>query len=156
MSNSETANAHRRSPVPKDICPMALAAEAIGDRWTLLILREAFFGVVRFEDMAADLGIARSVLTDRLNKLVQANLLEQVSYKEKNSRTRAYYRLTEAGRGTALVMVALMQWGEQAITGCAAPIQLVDRRSGQSVKLQMIRDDGDVTALDQIAISLRR
>jgi DNA-binding HxlR family transcriptional regulator len=135
---------------------MALAAEAIGDRWTLLILREAFFGVVRFEDMAADLGIARSVLTDRLNKLVQANLLEQVNYKESNSRMRAYYRLTETGRGTALVMVALMQWGEQAITGTAAPIELLDCRDGQKVKLQMVRDDGDIAAFDQVAITLRR
>jgi DNA-binding HxlR family transcriptional regulator len=156
MSNSELASAHRRSPVPKDICPMALAAEAIGDRWTLLILREAFFGVVRFEDMAADLGIARSVLTDRLKRLVDARLLEQVNYKEKNSRARACYRLTEAGRGTGPIMVALMQWGEQVITRTAAPIQLLDRRDGQGVKLQMVRDDGDVAAFDQIAISLRR
>jgi DNA-binding HxlR family transcriptional regulator len=152
MSNSEKSNFVVRAPIPKNICPMALAAEAIGDRWTLLILREAFFGVVRFEDMAADLGIARSVLTDRLNKLVNANLLEQVRYQENNSRARACYRLTEAGKGTALVMIALMQWGEQAVTGKAAPIQIVDRRDGQRIRLQMVRDDGEDVSLENAAI----
>lgn len=146
MSNSDQSTVQARSPVPRELCPMALAAEAIGDRWTLLILREAFFGVVRFEDMAADLGIARSVLTDRLNKLVSSKLLEHVSYREKNSRSRAYYRLTEAGRGTAQVLIALMQWGEQAVTGKPAPIRLVDKRDGQVLRMKLVREDGAVAA----------
>jgi DNA-binding HxlR family transcriptional regulator len=154
MSNSESFIVDARSPVPKEICPMALAAEAIGDRWTLLILREAFLGVVRFEDMAADLGIARSVLTDRLGKMVSANLLEQVSYRAQNSRARACYRLTEAGRGTAQVLIALMQWGEKAISGKPAPIRIIDKRDGQVLRLKLVRDDGEVVLLDGTTIQL--
>jgi DNA-binding HxlR family transcriptional regulator len=131
---------------------MALAAEAIGDRWILLILREAFFGVVRFEDMAADLKIARSVLTDRLGKMVNADLLEQVTYREKNKRTRAFYRLTEKGLGTAQVLIALMQWGERSITGKDAPIQLVDRRDGAKLTMRLQRGDGQSASFKDATI----
>jgi DNA-binding HxlR family transcriptional regulator len=124
---------------------MALAAEAIGDRWILLILREAFFGVVRFEDMAA-------VLTDRLGKMVEADLLQQVTYREKNKRTRAYYRLTEKGRGTAQVLIALMQWGERSITGKDAPMQLIDRRDGGKLTLRLQRDDGQSASFKDASI----
>jgi DNA-binding HxlR family transcriptional regulator len=152
MSNSDQESVSARAPIPKEICPMALAAEAIGDRWILLILREAFFGVVRFEDMAADLNIARSVLTDRLGKMVDADLLEQVHYREQNKRTRAYYQLTEKGRGTAQVLIALMQWGEQAITGKDAPMQLVDRRDGQKLRLALLRTDGKSASFKDASI----
>ncbi|MFM2410241.1 MAG: hypothetical protein RL481_1069 [Pseudomonadota bacterium] len=156
MSNSDDQSVGARAPVPKEICPMALAAEAIGDRWILLILREAFFGVVRFEDMAADLKIARSVLTDRLSKMVEADLLEQVTYREKNKRTRACYRLTEKGRGTAQVLIALMQWGERAITGEDAPMQLVDRRDGGKLTLRLQRDDGQSASFKDVSIVVTR
>lgn len=154
MSNFEKSVVDARSPVPKEICPMALAAEAIGDRWTLLILREAFLGVVRFEDMAADLGIARSVLTDRLGKMVSANLLEQVSYRAQNSRARACYRLTEAGRGTAQVLIALMEWGEKAITGKPAPIRIIDKRDRQVLQMKLVREDGQSVSLESTTIQL--
>jgi DNA-binding HxlR family transcriptional regulator len=155
MSNSEYQSVSARAPIPKEICPMALAAEAIGDRWILLILREAFFGVVRFEDMAADLGIARSVLAERLGRMVDFNLLEQVYYREENKRTRACYRLTDKGRGTAQVMIALMQWGEQAIIGKDAPIQIVDRKNGQQLKLQLQRSDGTSASFKDASILVR-
>jgi DNA-binding HxlR family transcriptional regulator len=154
MSNSANPVFARRAPVPKAICPMALAADALGDRWTLLILREAFFGVVRFEDIAADLDIARSVLSDRLNKMVSAGLLEQAEYREENSRARQCYRMTEAGRGTAQVLIALMQWGEKQITGKTAPIRIVDRQDEQELQLQLIRPDGATVSFDDAAIRI--
>ncbi len=152
MSNFGQNTVCARAPIPKDICPMALAAEILGDRWTLLILREAFFGVVRFEDMAADLSIARSVLTDRLNKLVDAKLLKQEEYREKNSRTRCCYRLTDTGRGTAQVLIAMMQWGELAITGKPAPMQIVDSSNGQMATLKLVRGDGQSVSFGQAKI----
>lgn len=155
MSNSDLHSISARAPIPKEVCPMALAAEAIGDRWTLLILREAFFGVVRFEDMAADLKIARSVLTDRLGKMVDADLLEQVTYREPNKRVRACYRLTEKGRGTAQVLIALMQWGEQAITGKEAPMQLLDRRNGARLKLGLQHVDGESISFSNASILVK-
>lgn len=154
MSNSDKPSVAARAPIPKEICPMALAAEAIGDRWILLILREAFFGVVRFEDMAADLKIARSVLTDRLGKMVDADLLEQVTYREQNKRSRVCYRLTDKGRGTAQVLIALMQWGEQAITGKDAPMRLVDRQDGAKLSLRLQRADGQSASFKDATISV--
>lgn len=134
---------------------MALAAETIGDRWILLILREAFFGVVRFEDMAADLKIARSVLADRLSKMVDYDLLEQVAYREQNRRARAYYKLTEKGRGTAQVLVALMQWGEQMITQKDAPMQLIDARDGTKLRLVLKPDGGESVSFKNAEILVK-
>ncbi len=155
MSNSDPISMNARAPVPKELCPMALAAEAIGDRWILLILREAFFVVVRFEDMAADLKIARSVLADRLSKMVEADLLEQVTYREQNSRARAFYKLTEKGRDTAQVLIALMQWGERAIAKKDAPMKVVDRRDGQALRLALTREDGETASFNDASILLR-
>ena len=152
MSNSEIASVSARAPIPREICPMALAAEAIGDRWVLLILREAFFGVVRFDDMAADLKIARSVLTERLARMVADDLLERVTYRQQNERTRAYYRLTKKGRGTAQVLIALMQWGEQAITGKDAPMRVIDRRDGKKLNLTLQREDGGIASFKDASI----
>ena len=152
MSNSDPHSVSARAPIPKKLCPMALAAEAIGDRWILLILREAFFGVVRFEDMAADLKIARSVLADRLSKMVESDLLKQVTYREQNRRTRASYKLTEKGRGTAQVLVALMQWGEQVITKTDAPLKLVDRRDGKKLRLALSREEADSVSFKDASI----
>jgi DNA-binding HxlR family transcriptional regulator len=134
---------------------MALAAETIGDRWILLILREAFFGVVRFEDMAADLKIARSVLADRLSRMVDCDLLKQVAYREQNRRARAYYKLTEKGRGTAQVLVALMQWGEQMITQKDAPMQIIDGRDGTKLRLVLKPDCDESVSFRDVAILVK-
>jgi DNA-binding HxlR family transcriptional regulator len=134
---------------------MALAADAIGDRWILLILREAFFGVVRFEDMAADLKIARSVLADRLGRMVECDLLEQVAYREQNRRARAYYKLTEKGRGTAQVLIALMQWGEQMITQEDAPMQIIDGRDGKKLRLVLKPEGGESVSFKDVVILVK-
>lgn len=91
-----------------DYPAVARALEMVGDRWTLLILREAFLGVRRFERMRQDLGIARNVLADRLGKLVGAGVLERRRYQERPDRYE--YRLTEKGSDIYPVLVSLLQW----------------------------------------------
>src|SRR5437868_12585637 len=87
----------RRSPVAMRDCNLARSFELIGDRWTLLILRSALYGIRRFEDFQTDLDIPRSVLSNRLAGLVESGLMEKREYREKAQRTRIEYPLTKMG-----------------------------------------------------------
>jgi len=91
---------------------MALAAQLLGDKWTLLVLREAFYGVQRYDDMLQDLGAPRATLTNRLTKLVAAGILNKQAYQETGDRERFGYQLTDAGRDLANTLIALTEWGE--------------------------------------------
>lgn len=107
-------------------CSIAQALEIIGEWWTLLILRDAFFGVRRFEDFVERLGIARNVLTNRLDTLVEAGVLERRPYDE--ARGRYDYLLTEKGRALWPVMTTLRQWGDEWLLGeDSAPVLLEHR-----------------------------
>lgn len=103
--------------VDNEACPVARTLDIVGDRWSMLVLREAFLGVRRFEVMQRHLGIARNVLTDRLNRLVEANILVRVPYSERPPRSE--YRLTEAGIELWPTIVALLQWGNRNLAGPA-------------------------------------
>ncbi|PRY42310.1 winged helix-turn-helix transcriptional regulator [Umezawaea tangerina] len=92
-------------------CPIALPAALLGERWTLLLLRQVFLGTRRFEDFQHSMDISRSVLTDRLAELVDEGILRRVAYKD--VRTRYEYRLTDKGRDLYPVMMALRDWGSR-------------------------------------------
>ncbi len=96
-------------------CSVAQSLEIIGEWWTLLILRDAFLGVRRFEDFVDRLGIARNVLTSRLETLVEADVLERRPYDE--ARGRYDYVLTAKGRALWPVMTTLRQWGDEWLLG---------------------------------------
>jgi DNA-binding HxlR family transcriptional regulator len=108
-------------------CSVARALELVGERWTLLILRDAFLGVRRFDDFQRSLGVARNVLNTRLQRLVEAGLLERRRYQERPERFE--YRLTEMGRELWPSIVALMQWGDRFLAGEEGP-PLVLRHKG--------------------------
>ena len=90
-------------------CPVARTADLVGDRWSLLIIRDAMDGARSFTDFQQRTGIARNILTDRLRKLTASGLLVQV---EASSGKRRHYELTDAGKGLFPVIVTLRQWGE--------------------------------------------
>jgi DNA-binding HxlR family transcriptional regulator len=96
-------------------CSVAQALEVIGEWWTLLVLRDAFLGVTRFDDFASRLGIARNVLTARLDTLGEHDVLDRVPYDE--ARGRYDYRLTDKGRALLPVLTAIRQWGDEWILG---------------------------------------
>ena len=96
-------------------CSVAQSLEVIGEWWTLLILRDAFLGVTRFDEFASRLGIARNVLTARLATLVDNNVLVRVPYDE--ARGRYHYRLSDKGRALLPVLTAIRQWGDEWIVG---------------------------------------
>jgi DNA-binding HxlR family transcriptional regulator len=106
-------------------CSIARALEIVGERWTLLIVRDAFLGLRRFEQFQENLGIARNVLTDRLNRLVDEGILERVRYSERPERYE--YRLTRKGRDLQIALAGLRQWGDKYVSD--RPPRITRRKS---------------------------
>ncbi len=113
-------------------CSIARTLSVVGDRWTLLILRDAFLGKRRFEEFQADLETTRHRLADRLRKLAEEGVFERVRYQQKPDRYE--YRLTEKGRDLYPVIISLLRWGDRWMAGEAgAPIELVHRGCGHQI-----------------------
>lgn len=147
----------QKSPVPLDICHLAKAIEAVGDRWTLLILRAALFGVRRFDDFQKELSIPRTVLSGRLAKLVEADVLTKKAYKEDGKRARPEYLLTDAGEALRPVFMALTQWGDEwASDGAPPPISFTHAKSRQKVRPAFVDEDGREARMKDTRVSLRR
>src|SRR4051794_35893216 len=108
------------------ICSVARTLELVGERWTLLIIRDAFLGVRRFGDFADRLGVARNVLQDRLSRLVDEGILEKVPYSDRPLRHE--YRLTDMGRDLWPSLLALMQFGARPLGPGEGPPLLVTHR----------------------------
>jgi DNA-binding HxlR family transcriptional regulator len=128
-----------------DRCSIARTLEVVGERWTMLVLREAFSGVRRFDMMQQRTGAPRQVLTDRLNRLVEEGLLRREPYREPGQRTRHQYRLTRAGMELYPALVALMKWGDkwrQAEAG--RPVALRHLDCGAEVHVALRCADGHI------------
>jgi DNA-binding HxlR family transcriptional regulator len=108
------------------VCSIARSLEVLGERWTLLIVRDILLGLRRFEELQRSLGVARNVLTDRLNRLVEARVLERVPYQRHPPRHE--YHLTPMGHDLAVPVVSLMQWGDRHLAGPAGPPRLTRHR----------------------------
>jgi DNA-binding HxlR family transcriptional regulator len=106
-------------------CSIARALEVVGERWTLLIVRDAFLGLSRFEQFQESLGIARNVLTERLNRLVAEGILERIRYSERPERFE--YRLTRKGRDLQIALTGLVQWGDKYLSD--KPPRITRRKS---------------------------
>ncbi len=104
-------------------CSVARTLEHIGERWTFMVLRDAFYGVRRFDDFQASLGVARNILTKRLTKLVDAGIMRKKRYQEHPSRYE--YRLTEKGRDLVPVLTSLLAWGDKWETENEPPVRLI-------------------------------
>lgn len=120
----------RRNPTHDEPCPVARSVDTVGDRWSLLIVRDAFDGMRRFSDFQRSLGVARNILSDRLRKLVEAGILAT----QPASDGSAYqeYVLTARGESLFPVVVALRQWGEQHLFQRGEPHSvLIDKRTGK-------------------------
>lgn len=131
-------------------CSIARALEIVGERWTLLILRDAQLGIRRFDEFQADLGIATNVLTARLATLVDNGLMERVPYQERP--VRYEYRLTAKGRELIIPIVALMQWGDRHFAGPEGPPRVArhpdcggDLRAGLTCERCQATVDEDVS-----------
>jgi DNA-binding HxlR family transcriptional regulator len=106
------------------VCSIARALEVVGERWTLLVLRDVFTGAHRFEEFVDSLGVARNVLSDRLDRLVDHGVLERVPYQDRPQRFE--YHLTAKGRELLVVIMGLMHWGDRHLAGEAGPPRIAE------------------------------
>lgn len=121
-------------------CSIARALEVVGERWTFLIVRETLLGTNRFDGFLARLGIARNVLTDRLNRMVANGILERVAYQHRPLRHE--YHLTARGRDLVPIIITLMEWGDRHLAGRSGPPRMAEHRGcGGHVVSQLVCQD---------------
>ncbi len=135
-----------------ELCGLAAAAELLGDQWVLLILREAFYGVTRFETMRAHTKIAKQTLANRLKKMTELGLLCKIPYQEAGTRERYEYVLTPKSRSLAPLLISLMEWGHKNILHDEPHISLVDKRTGNVVRSAFVSTKGDVVEAKNLQI----
>ncbi|HEY0636175.1 MAG TPA: helix-turn-helix domain-containing protein [Pseudonocardiaceae bacterium] len=132
------------------VCSVARALEIVGERWTLLIIRDALLGISRFDGFLTSLGVARNVLTDRLNGLVANGLMERVPYQERP--LRHGYHLTPKGRELTTVILALTEWGDRHLAGPDGPPRVAEHQDcgGRVVTGLTCRACGRVVAPEEV------
>ncbi|MGH8780087.1 winged helix-turn-helix transcriptional regulator [Paraburkholderia sp.] len=134
----------KRKSLADSACPVARTLDIVGDRWSMLIVRDAFDGIRRFGEFEASLGIARNVLTDRLRRLVDENVFELVPASDGSAYQE--YQLTSRGEALFPVIVMLRQWGEANLFQRGEKHSvLIDRASGRALrKIPIAREDGSL------------
>ncbi len=136
-----------------ETCSIARSLSVLGERWTLLILRDAFLGATRFAEFRESLGVAPDVLSDRLATLVDYGVLEREAYKEPGARTRYAYRLTPGGRELQLVLGALQQWGDEHLPRPAGPSMLRrERGTDRQLHVAFVDEAGAEIGLEDVAM----
>jgi DNA-binding HxlR family transcriptional regulator len=131
------------SAYDSDTCSIARTLALIGDRWTLLVLRDVANGVGRFDELAGHLGIARNVLSHRLARLTGAGLVERTAYREPGARERHEYRLSGPGRELIPVLLAFMDWGDRNLAGPEGPPAVVRHADcGARIRVTLTCEEG--------------
>jgi len=146
----------RRKSFKDDLCPAARSLDFIGEWWSLLIVRNALFGMRRFSDFQEDLGLAKNILSARLKKLVACGIMEQVPASDGSAYQE--YILTRKGRELFPVIVALRQWGENYLFSRGEKrLQIVDKRTGKPPRRIGVQDvrGNPLTANDLELVTVR-
>lgn len=130
-----STGADAREAAEQDVSSIAAALDIIGDRWTILILRDVFRGIRRYDELRRDLDIPRAVLADRLRRLVEHEVLVKRQYQDRPARYE--YRLTRMGLELSPILIALMQWGDRWLSLEGPPILLVHEPCGTEIQLEL-------------------
>jgi DNA-binding HxlR family transcriptional regulator len=142
---------HERTSHYTSNCSIARCLEIMGEKWTFLVLREAFYGVTRFADLERILGCPRNLLADRLHLLVENGILAKKPYKDPGERTRSEYVLTAKGDRLIPALIAILEWGDEYLTdpngpavfinhrGCDHPVQ-IEMRCVRGHKIRAVDD----------------
>jgi DNA-binding HxlR family transcriptional regulator len=117
-------------------CSVAQCLEVVGEWWSMLIVRDAFLGVTRFEDFQRRLGISRNILSQRLSRLTDAGVLVKLPYSDHPP--RSHYRLTDKGRDLWPVLTAMRQWGDRHAAPDGPPVHMVHRACGEVVDAVLV------------------
>ncbi|WP_433158896.1 winged helix-turn-helix transcriptional regulator [Kribbella sp. CA-247076] len=121
-----------------DNCPIGRAMEILGERWTVVVLREVFNGIRRFDDLRIRTAIPRQVLSNRLGTLVDHGILRRVPYREPGARQRDEYRLTDKGFDLYPLLIAIRDWGDKYLVGEeGSPLTISHRDCGATVHTEL-------------------
>lgn len=126
----------RRTTAESSQCPIARGLDRVGEWWSMLILRDAFYGLSRFDDFQTSLGIAPNILSRRLSTLVAEGMLERHRYSERPARYE--YLLTERGRDFRPVLLAMMDWGNRHFAAEGRALELIDKQTGRVVEIALV------------------
>lgn len=133
MTQPAILTAMKRTSFGAMNCSVAQCLDVVGEWWSMLIVRDAFLGVRRFDEFQSRLGISRNILTTRLTSLVEAGVLEKVPYQERP--VRHEYHLTAKGRDLWPVLTTMREWGDRWAAPDGAPLELVHHTCGEVVVL---------------------
>ena len=148
----------RRTRFDQDQCPIARTTDLLGDWWTPMVMRSAFFGCHRFEEFQSTLGVSRTTLTQRLNRLVDEDMLQRVPYQ--NNPVRYEYRATVKGREFFDVIAAMWTWGDRWMfeggrEGPGGMLRMADGESGETI-VPVVVDERSGQKVDLRKIRIRR
>ncbi|MBJ8506606.1 winged helix-turn-helix transcriptional regulator [Acinetobacter seifertii] len=139
---------------PVDVCGIFKITEILNDRWTILLLREAFYGVTKFNDFLENTGISKQVLTDRLKHLVQLEIFELSIYKEVGVRERKEYLLTKKGKSLNIVLLAMLESGGNFIEEGKDVVKVFDKSTDEELKLKLVDSSNQVIDLKNLELKL--
>ena len=140
-----------RTPEPR--CQVVRTLDIVGEKWALLIIRDALRGRTRYSEFRESLGVPTDILSARLASLVDSGILEKRSYRDAGSRERSSYHLTEAGRGLQVVIAAMLQWNDRFDPAATGPGSIVVDHDGAPLDLAFVAPDGSLVPPDDIAIA---
>lgn len=144
----------RSDPWSDAACPIARTMSVLGQRWAILIIREALLGRSRFSEFRQQLNVASDVLSARLSELVAAGILEVVDYREPGDRTRSRYVLTDSGRELVPVLAAMGQWGNKYLARPdGSGYRFIEAETGEPARIGFHRADGTWVASRHVTLT---
>lgn len=139
--------------IDRSICPIMKSVQEIGDRWVLMIMREAFLGCQKFDEFQENLNISKSVLATKLKKMVEMDLFEKVSYQNENQRKRYKYKFTKKGKDLSTIILALLEWGNHHLVQEDEPtIKAIDKDSQETVHLALVNQKGNLVNRKNVSL----
>ncbi|WP_196223193.1 helix-turn-helix domain-containing protein [Roseibium sp. RKSG952] len=136
-------------------CGVGACADILSDRWSILILRDILAGVTRFRELQGHIGISPAGLSKRLKQLAEAGIVVTKDYQEPGQRKHAEYQITERGYGLVPAIVSFGQFGyDHLVPPEVSPFRYVDRNTGQAVRVELVREDGQVIKLEDLQLDI--
>lgn len=137
-----------------DVCGIFKIAEILNDSWTILLLREAFYGVTKFNDFLENTGISKQILSNRLKHLIQLEIFELSIYKEMGVRERKEYLLTKKGKSLNIVLLAMLESGSNFIEADKDVVKVFKKNSDDQLKLKLVDSSNQIIDLNNLELKL--
>ncbi|WP_111854161.1 winged helix-turn-helix transcriptional regulator [Acinetobacter oleivorans] len=137
-----------------DTCGIFKIAEILNDSWTILLLREAFYGVTKFNDFLENTGISKQILSNRLKHLIQLEIFELSIYKEVGVRERKEYLLTQKGKSLNIVLLAMLESGSNFIEADKDVVKVFKKNSDDQLKLKLVDSSNQIIDRNNLELKL--